>query len=159
MQQPTYNLHNELYVLILMDTLYFTLLCHLHIHTYILHLVVHLRSIDKIYSPIEQLLGEGMGPGLEKREYLEPEAELVSVVFLCPVIQLIFCFRFQVPAVRMPSEGGPSMAALVNKFILTNTGDTESPYVMAVRTVDLVSLSLAEVLLSSSCITSGTLIQ
>ena len=42
------------------------------------------------------------------------------------------------------------MAALVNKFILTNTGDTESPYVMAVRTVDLVSLSTAEVLLSSS---------
>ena len=39
------------------------------------------------------------------------------------------------------------MAALVNKFILTNTEDTESPYVMAVRS-DLVSLSLTEVLLS-----------
>ena len=41
------------------------------------------------------------------------------------------------------------MAVLVNKFILTNTGDMESPYVMAVRTVDLVSLSPAEVLLFS----------
>ena len=35
------------------------------------------------------------------------------------------------------------MAALVNKFILTNTGDTESPWVIAVRTVDLVK-SLVE---------------
>ena len=43
----------------------------------------------------------------------------------------------------MHAEGGPSMAILVNKFILTNTGDTESPYVLAVRTMDLVK-SLVE---------------
>ena len=46
-----------------------------------LYLVVHIRLIDKIYSPTEQLLREGMGPGLQKQEYLESEAELVSVVF------------------------------------------------------------------------------
>ena len=35
------------------------------------------------------------------------------------------------------------MDVLVTKFILTFTGDTESPYVLAVRTVDLVK-SLVE---------------
>ena len=38
----------------------------------------------------------------------------------------------------MPTKGGPSMADLVTQFILTFTGDTESPNVLAVRTVDLV---------------------
>ena len=42
----------------------------------------------------------------------------------------------------MPAEG-PSMDVLVTKFISTFKGDTESPYALAVRTVDLVK-SLVE---------------
>ena len=43
----------------------------------------------------------------------------------------------------MPAEGGPDMDVLVTKFISTFTEDTESPYVIAARTVDLVK-SLVE---------------
>ena len=83
-KKQNYELHNELYVMILILNTLNTLHCdaiYLYTIYYMLYLVVHIRLIDKIYSPTEQSMREGMGPGLEKREYLEPEAELVSVVF------------------------------------------------------------------------------